>query len=330
MVGPLVFSLLMVSIWRQIGQQAGWQQSIRHLSESFTITSGLQTLLVLLLMFVNWGIEAFKWQLALKTVEPISFRRSLSAIFSGTTMAFFTPNRIGEYFGRILFVKDGARISSVAFTIMCGTAQLLVTLVVGFTGLFFIRPYLPGSVNGSSAGFWIDMLAIVVLPVALMTAVFYFRLQWIVRWISRLPLSEKIRTYIEVASTFHSSLLSRILLLSMLRFTVFIVQYYFILQVFDVSLNWWQTFWSISVIFLVLAIIPSIALFTDLGIRWQASMQFLALFSTNTVGILGASLAIWIINLVLPAVIGSLLIFGIRIFNTRREEYLREVNRLVK
>ena len=114
--------------------------------------------------------------------------------------------------------------------------------------------------------------------------------------------------------------------MSFMRYLVFVLQYYLLLQVFEVELNWWQTFWSMSVIFLVLAVIPSIAIFTDLGIRWKASLQFLALFSSNTVGILGASLSIWLINLVIPAIIGSMLIFSIRIFNTGRENYLRDTD----
>jgi hypothetical protein len=69
-----------------------------------------------------------------------------------------------------------------------------------------------------------------------------------------------------------------------------------------------------SVVFLVLAIIPSIALLTELGIRWKTSIELVALFSTNITGILATSLAIWIINLVIPALIGSLLILGIKFF----------------
>src|SRR5262245_18389218 len=52
---------------------------------------------VVLLMFVNWSLEAVKWQRMLGRLEPIGFLRSLEAVFTGLTVSFFTPNRVGEY-----------------------------------------------------------------------------------------------------------------------------------------------------------------------------------------------------------------------------------------
>lgn len=319
-VGPLVFCVLVYSIYQQVQQQPDWRQSLAHLASRFSWKSFQYLAFAFVLMFVNWGLEARKWQLALRDVERISFRRSLSSIFSGTTMAFFTPNRIGEYFGRILFVKEDSRISSVALTIMCGTAQLLITLWMGFAGLFFIRRYMPGGMNGI---FWIEILTYTVLPAAMILLLFYFRLSWSVSWINRLHIIRPIGKYLEVLGNFDLGMLTRILVVSFFRYLVFILQYYLLLQLFEVELNWWETFWSMSVIFLVLAIIPSVAIFTDLGIRWKASLQFLAVFSSNTIGILGASVGIWLINLVIPAIIGSMLIFTIRLFNPGAEDYLR-------
>lgn len=73
-----------------------------------------------------------------------------------------------------------------------------------------------------------------------------------------------------------------------------------------------QTWITVSVVFLILAIIPTIALFTDLGLRNEVSLKMLGLFSANHLGVSLTSLGIWFINLVIPAVAGSLLILGIR------------------
>jgi len=53
--------------------------------------------------------------------------------------------------------------------------------------------------------------------------------------------------------------------------------------------------------------------FTELPVRATASVELFKLYSSNIVGIQAAALGIWIINLVIPAIIGSLLIFGIKI-----------------
>lgn len=61
---------------------------------------------------------------------------------------------------------------------------------------------------------------------------------------------------------------------------------------------------------------PSIG-FTELPLRAAASVQILQLFSDNIAGMQAASLGIWLINLVTPAIIGSLLIFGLKIMKDK-------------
>jgi len=186
--------------------------------------------------------------------------------------------------------------------------------------MFFIRHFLVSHQPGSdSVVFWLNTVIFVAMPMALVICLLYFRLAWLVRWMEKLSLLGRLLSYIRVLENFNATVLLRILSLSVMRYLVFVGQYYLLFQVFDVELNIWQVFWAVSVVFLVLAIVPTIALFTELGIRWKASIELVQLFSTNVVGILATSLAIWIINLVIPALIGSLLILGVRIFNNRDE-----------
>ena len=59
----------------------------------------------LVLMFVNWGVESLKWQFLMNKVERISFLKAYEAIFSGISVSIFTPNRMGEWFGRVFIMK---------------------------------------------------------------------------------------------------------------------------------------------------------------------------------------------------------------------------------
>ena len=61
-----------------------------------------------------------------------------------------------------------------------------------------------------------------------------------------------------------------------------------------------------------MAVAPTIG-FLELPVRAKASMELMKMYSTNTLGIETAALAIWLINLVIPALIGSILILGIKI-----------------
>lgn len=318
MIGPLVFCLLAGSIYHQLQRQPNWKESFLHIQQAFTGPGIWKLWLAVILMLVNWGIEARKWQVVIRRIQPISLVQSLKAIFTGTTMAFFTPNRIGEYVGRILYIEENKRIQAISLTIVCSMAQLLVTLLAGLGGLLYMKGVIAQQQPGDgSLVFWINTLLYITAAGALILTLFYFRLAWLVRWIEKIPKIERFVRHIRVLDSFNATILLRILSLSVARYFVFIGQYYLLFAVFDVSLTPGQVLASIGVVFLVLAVVPTIAVITELGVRWKASIEVVQFFSTNTWGVLATSLSVWIINLVIPALIGSLLILGIRIFRNK-------------
>jgi len=65
-----------------------------------------------------------------------------------------------------------------------------------------------------------------------------------------------------------------------------------------------------------MAVVPTFTFLTDLGLRWEASIQIIQLFNPNATGIFAVSLGIWFINLIIPALIGSLLILRIKLFRS--------------
>ncbi len=162
------------------------------------------------------------------------------------------------------------------------------------------------------SSFWIDILIWGVGAGVLILTLFYFRLSVLVRWIDRLPGSKKYAWLIETLEDFNATLLLRLLSLSALRFVVFIIQYYLLFQLFDVHVSLWQSWWAVSVSFLIMAVIPTIALFTDLGLRGKVSLKLLGMFSGNNLGIGLTAVSIWFINLIIPALAGSLLILSIK------------------
>jgi di/tricarboxylate transporter len=149
----------------------------------------------------------------------------------------------------------------------------------------------------------------------------YFRLSVITRWAERLPGIRKFAWLLKELEHFNATLMLQLLSLSALRFFVFIIQYYLLFRLFKVDISLWQGFWTVSVSFLVMAIIPTIALITDLGLRGQVSLKLVSLFSNNYLGIGLTSVSIWFINLVIPALAGSILIFSIKkIFKNTNDE----------
>ena len=73
-----------------------------------------------------------------------------------------------------------------------------------------------------------------------------------------------------------------------------------------------------SIVFLAMAIIPTITL-VEVGLRGEISLRLMSLFTTNSLGVGLTSVSAWFINLILPAVMGSVLILGIKVFKRRNE-----------
>ena len=109
------------------------------------------------------------------------------------------------------------------------------------------------------------------------------------------------------------SVLLRVMMMSALRFLVFGIQYILMLRFLQVSVGWWAGLWTVSVLFLLLAMVPTIALL-ELGLRWRYSLVLFGLFSSDAVAIYAAATGIWLVNLVLPALAGSIFMIGVRVF----------------
>lgn len=318
MIGPLVFCLLAWSIYRQLLRQNNWQVSLKHAWEAMMGAEAWKMVLAVALMFANWGLEARKWQVIIKRVQHLSFIQSCKAVFTGTTLAFFTPNRIGEYMGRILYLDEGARIKAISLTIVCSMGQLLITWWAGIGGILYLKACGNTELLHTFAGLWLNLVLYFAVGAAVVLTLFYFRLAGLVRWVEKMPKLQKPVSYIRVLDNLNATILLRILSLSVLRYSVFIGQYFLLFDVFDVHITAAQVAGSVSVIFLVLSIVPTIAVITELGVRWKIGIEVVQLFDSNITGILATSLAIWVINLVIPALIGSLLILGIKVFNNRK------------
>jgi uncharacterized membrane protein YbhN (UPF0104 family) len=316
-LSPLLFLWLSWSIYREIRHQPDLKKVWQHISQSFHSLLLWNLVVVIILMVINWSIEAVKWQLSIKKLQQVNFLKAFKAVLSGVSFSVSTPNRVGEYLGRILYMNEGNRLKTISLTIVCNMSQLVITLFVGAIGLIILLPQI--ETDHVMSSIWIRVILYGVVVTLIILTLFYFRLPWLVKWIDRLPGSSRYAWLIKALEDFNATLLLQLLSLSALRFLVFIVQYYLLFRLFDVPVSWWQAFWTISVSFLVLAIIPTIAII-ELFQRRMIVKTLVGFYSTNELGITLTTAGIWFINLIVPAIIGSLLILSIKkIFVTKTE-----------
>jgi hypothetical protein len=315
-LGPFIFIWLTISIFRQIRQQPDLEQNLALVRDAAVGSMAWKFWTVFVLMIINWGIEARKWQVLLLPLEKLSLGRSFKAILSGVAFAMNTPNRIGEYGGRILYVSEGKRIRAVSLTIAGSFSQLIITLFFGVIGIWILRDLFLSNEYISSFSIWLKFLEAILVFITVICFMIYFRIGWIIKGVEKLPGAHAIVKHISVLEELSVRILLRVLSLSIGRYVVFIIQYNLLLQVMHVEVGWWEGFWLVSVLFLWLAIWPTIALL-ELGLRWEYSILLFSMVSNNTVGIYAVATGIWFINLVLPALAGSLFMLGFRIFKVR-------------
>ncbi|MBS1753800.1 MAG: flippase-like domain-containing protein [Ferruginibacter sp.] len=311
-IGPVLAAWLFWSLYQQIKAQPDINSSIALIKAMPFGSQAWKFWLVILFVFVNWGMEARKWQILMKPLQPLSFITAFKSVLCGVTLSLNTPNRMGEYGGRILFVNDGNRIKAITLSIAGGMAQLIITMLMGCFGLMFLLfgKDVSSTLMGVSV-FWIKIFLYGSVFGTIVFIFFFFKLGFLIRLLEKLPYANRFSKYINILETFEAKVLLRLLSISFFRYIVFVLQYIFMLQLLHVEQNVWTGFWIITVMFWILAIIPSFAI-AELGIRGTVAKTLFS-YSLNTLGILTATFGIWFVNLFIPALIGSLLILGIKI-----------------
>jgi hypothetical protein len=231
--------------------------------------------------------------------------KSFSGVLTGISVSFFIPNRAGEFVGRVLYVDNADKIKASLVTILASIGQLVVTLAVG---CLFMIVYLRDEI--ASSWLYIPLAAIMFLLSAGLVFIFIY-FPYLTERFASLSLLKKFSEYLSVLRLYKPKIFLSVLLLSLLRYIVFIHQYYLLQKIFFPATPYFPVIGLISLIYFALAIIPTFAL-SELGVRSSVAIFYLSPIISNPVAITLATLSIWLINIVLPALIGAVLFLSVR------------------
>jgi len=287
-LGFLLFIICGIAIYKEAIANKNWEVFGFEMQQQLLQTAFIYWLILLLLMGLNFGVEALKWKLLIEKNNPISFIKSLRSVFVGQAFAFFTPNRIGEYAGRTLFLETGNKAKGVAQMAWTSYAQLLVTIIVGTVALFWNAPFFP----------WLKWASPFIAVVAII--VFFYDRQWK----GLLGVLNKLQIPTQSKIT--------LLALSFLRYGVFTFQYAWVAKMLGMEIPFWVLGSSIAVLFLFLSILPTISI-TELVVRGQLLLLIVAPWYPNELMIIVLSSLIWVVNFLIPAIIGACLLLGFRL-----------------
>jgi uncharacterized membrane protein YbhN (UPF0104 family) len=255
--------------------------------------------LAFILIFLNWGIETVKWKFLIQKIEQLSFFKTFSAVIGGVAVSSFTPNRVGEFAGRMLFLKNKLDTRVVALTVIGSMSQLLMTFFMGLYGFFLFLANDP--FVGMMLRKWMK-ISFIAIPVI------YLLIFWSLPFIlGKLKVwfknNKHMNYFIEGTSILNISGLRYIFFLSFFRYVVFLSQYILVLSFFNVSMLWWQFVVFIPAIFFVQTIVPTFAI-SEIGVRMTAAMAVLSFTQVPEIRIVAASTLIWAINIMIPSIIG--------------------------
>jgi hypothetical protein len=285
---------------------------------------GIRTLLfvVVFLMLVNWGLESQKWRFMIGKIEHVSFFRSLMAVFAGSSISFFTPNRTGDFIGRAFILDKASHVDGILITILGSMSQLLITILTGTLSLLLFIPKFPGN-SAFFPGYIYYGFVVLVIFFDLLLLFLVVNVQFLSVLRDKLLRSKlkKFRQHLAVFSNFRPRDMITVIGISFLRYIIFTSQFLLLLKIFSVPVPLFDCVIIISLIFFVLSIIPTITL-TELGIRGSAAIYFFGIWFSHTsgmtdsilIGILSAATLLWVINLAIPAFIGTFFVFRLNFF----------------
>lgn len=262
-------------------------------------------LLAAVLVPVNWAAETLKWQCFLRAYSQVSFLRAFAAVLSGVSVSLFTPNRIGEYGGRILALDAGAAWGAAISTVLGSLCQWVALLAGGAIGAYVIAAQFT-----DTAPFILRSFLMLGLGLSAVLAFALFNVGLAAGAARKIPW-RKPRLWwmrrLAALRRYDNRSIAAALGWAALRYGVYCLQYYLLLRFFGIQVPAGMAAAGIAAIFLAQTSIPLPPL-AGLLARGELALAVWGQFTAETAGILAAAYGLFILNLSLPSLVGAMII----------------------
>jgi len=260
-----------------------------------------------LLGLLNWSIEARKWQLLAAKVERIRWTEAFMGVLAGLSLGFVTPNTMGDYAARLWMLRNRQRMEAIGAIMLGRLAQFYVTLVNGLLALLYVssqRGILPH----------LQVPASIALTLLLVSGLYVVMNRQFIHRLERFRLTRPLARYFRVLTLYRPIEVFGVLGLSWLRYGIFSTQFLILLWVFGVRLPLSDLFSGVSLVYLAKSVVPAFHFLSDLGIREISALYIFGFFQAPASAVLAATLSLWLLNILLPALSGSALVWRLKAF----------------
>ncbi|WP_235833569.1 hypothetical protein [Algibacter lectus] len=251
------------------------------------------TLILLILSGFNWFFEIIKWQTLISNLKKTSLNQATKQTLGSLTASLITPNRIGEYGAKAMFYPPKLRKRVMLTNLISNLQQMSVTIILGAIGLFaFINTYNLEANYG-------HLIVTVVIGIITVSLILLGLAQYEIgiKWTPLLKLKVFIKNFPGEKIRIGFSL-------SLVRYAIFSFQFFYLLQIFQIEISYLDSMMVITTMYLLVSIIPTIFIF-DVVIKGSVAVYLFEFLGVNDLVILSVITIMWILNFVLPSLIGS-------------------------
>ncbi|WP_299527373.1 lysylphosphatidylglycerol synthase domain-containing protein [uncultured Lutibacter sp.] len=277
--------------------------SFTNLQEQLSILFSKNSwLLIFLLLFtdVNWLLEIYKWKLLVSIEKKITFFEAYQQSLASLTASIITPNRIGEYGVKALYFKKESRKKIVLLNLIGNMCQLAATTFFGLVGLLFLFTNYTIQIPQLN----IEKLLILI---AVISALYFVSVKLSVNITIKTYLT-KITTYLKQLPT---TIYVKVIGLSFLRYLVFSHQFYFLLKLLSIEIDYFTAMNLLFCIYFIASIIPSLSIF-DWVIKGSVAVLIFSYIELNELTIVTITTIMWLLNFALPALLGSIFVLNFK------------------
>ena len=276
---------------------------ISLIAKDFSTTIIPYFILIFLLQFVNWTLEALKFYFLLPDSKNLSFNQVLKSVYVGNLTAIVTPKRLGNFIGRNWILKDKAQQVTIS-TISGNFYQLFITIIMAFCSFLYLY-------------FFKTQFLLELKYYFLLLVFFYSFLLFLIGYTifnnDWHPIVNKLKLvkYFNISTDHLNSISSfkriKVLFFAMSRYWIFIFQYYLLLKGFNITVDFLDVIILVGLLFGTVTFLPSFAP-GNLGTREAFSIFILG---GSALGIKFAlvSFLVWSVNVAFSALIGAGLLF---------------------
>lgn len=294
-----IIIFLFVVLYYQIYKNANFSEAVLHVKNS--ITSNYHILIVVfLLMIVNWSLETIKWKFLIDRFHHISWMDAIEGILFGITFSLFTPSRIGEFGGRV-FALQNDRLQAIVSTLLGSATQIVVNISLGTFGFVLFLLY--------ESQIEIIYLFGVIFMVLLLISLAHLCLYNIDYLVNKFPHNSKLKNYlkyIDIIKLYNAKDIFKIEFLSVLKYLVYVFQFMLLIYFFDIEIKFSVLLISTISMFFLQTINPLNIALIDFGFRGNVALFIFSKYTSNNLDILAATIILWFINLIIPAIFGGI------------------------